>query len=86
MPDVAGPMTHRIQINDSARRRIVRILIELQTNTGCVTAEQNEIDSVSLLVCAPNRERISRLNFTLLSRCYETIRQILLSSLIQSLT
>jgi len=40
------------------------MLVELQVNTGRVTAEQNEIDSVSLLMCTSNREWISRLNFT----------------------
>jgi hypothetical protein len=34
MPDVACPVMHRIQLNDFARRRVVRILIELQANTG----------------------------------------------------
>jgi hypothetical protein len=62
MPDVTRPMTHRIQVNDSARNRIVRILIELQTNRGCVTAEQNKIDPDSLLVGASNREGIPSLN------------------------
>ena len=38
------------------------MLIELQANTGRVTAEQNEIDSVSLLMCTPNWKWTSRLN------------------------
>ena len=71
-------MTHGIEANDSARRRIVRILIELQTNTGCATAEQNKIDSPSLLVGAANREGISGLNVARLRRLCESIRQILL--------
>src|SRR5579864_3117906 len=78
MPDVARPMTHRIEVNDSGRRRIVRILIELQTNRGCVTAKQNKIDSSSLLVGASNRERISGLNVARLRPLCESIRQILL--------
>src|ERR1700685_3811907 len=78
MPNVTGPMAYWIQINDPRRRRIVRMLVELQVNTGRVTAEQNEIDSLSLLMCTPNRKRITRLNVTFLRRCCETIRQILL--------
>src|SRR5579863_3228512 len=78
MPDVACPMTHRVQVNDSARRGIVRLLIEIETNTGRVTAEQNKINSVALLVGASNWEGISRLNIAHLRRCCgETIRQIL---------
>ena len=54
------------------------MLVELQTNQGRVTAEQNEIDSVPSLMCAPNRKWISRLNFTFVRRHYETIPQLLL--------
>ena len=79
MPHVTGPMTRGIQINDLRRRRVASISIELQANTGRVTAEQNEINSVSVLMCTPNRERISPLNFTLLRRSGKTVRRILLS-------
>ena len=51
---------------------------EQRTNTGCMTAEQNKVDSHSLLVNASNREGISPLNLAHLRRCCETIRQILL--------
>jgi len=66
MPDVTGPMARRIQINDLAGRRIVSISIELQANTGRMTAEQNEIDSVSLLMCTADGQWVSRLNVTVL--------------------
>ncbi len=49
--------------------RIVRILIELQANTGRVTAEQDEINSVSVLMCTPNGQRISCLNLTFIKGC-----------------
>ena len=78
MPDVAGPMTHWIQINDLRRRRVASISIELEANTGRVTAEQNEINSVSVLMCTAKRQWTSRLNFTHLRRCRETIGRILL--------
>jgi hypothetical protein len=77
MPDVTGPMSHRIQINDPGRNRVLRILIELQANTGRVTAEQNEISSVSVLMCTP-RQWVSRLNFTVLRRSRQAVRLILL--------
>jgi hypothetical protein len=54
MPYVACPMAHRIEVNDFAWRGICSILIKLQMNTGCMTAEQNKIDSSSLLVSASN--------------------------------
>ena len=79
MPHVTGPMTRGIQINDLRRRRVACISIELQANTRRVTTEQNEINSVSVLMCAPNRQRISRFNFTLLRRSGKTVRRILLS-------
>jgi hypothetical protein len=71
-------MTHRIQVDGSIRRRIVGILVELKTNTGCVTAEQDKIDSASLLVGAANREGISRQNAAHLGRGREIICRILL--------
>ncbi len=43
-----------------------------------MAAEQNEIDSVTLLVCTPDRKWIARLNITFLGRSYETVRQFLL--------
>jgi hypothetical protein len=52
------------------------MLVQLQANTGCVTAEQNETDSVSLLMRTANWKRSSRLNFTFLRRRRETIRRI----------
>src|SRR4051812_34637229 len=78
MPNVTGPMAYWIQINDSRRRRIISMLVEFQANTSRVTAEQNEIDPVSLLMCTPNGKWIARLNITFLRRRYETIRQFLL--------
>src|SRR5438105_5169965 len=53
MPDVAGPMTRRIQINAPCRMRVVGILIEFQVNSRCVAAEQDKIDSVSGLARPP---------------------------------
>jgi hypothetical protein len=46
-------MARPIQINNLGWRRIVGILIQLQANTGRVTTEQNEINSVSALMCTP---------------------------------
>src|SRR5579864_7486587 len=60
MPDVTCAMACRIQINDLARRRIVSVPIELKTNPGRVTAEQNEIDSISVLMRTANRQWVSR--------------------------
>ena len=70
-------MTHGIEVNNSARRRIVGMLIKLQTNSRCVTAEQNKINPISLLVGASNRQRVPRLNLADLRRCSEITRQIL---------
>src|SRR5579863_3196548 len=78
VPNVTGPMAYWIQINDPRRRRIIRILVEFQANPRRMTAEQNEIDSVTLLMCTPDGKWIARLNITFLRRLYETIRQILL--------
>src|SRR6202142_4688741 len=77
MPNVTCPMTNWIQFNDPRRRRIIRIFVKFQANACRVAAEQNEIDSVSLLMCTPNRKWITRLNITLFRRFYETIRQFL---------
>jgi hypothetical protein len=62
-------MTCRTQINDLGWTRIASILIELQANTGRVTAEQNEINSVSVLMCTPNGQWISCLNLAFLKGC-----------------
>src|SRR5580658_1510444 len=78
VPNVTGAMTQWIQDNDPGWGRIVGMLVELQANTGRVTAEQNEADSVSLLMWTPDRKWRSRLNVTFLKRRYGTIRQILL--------
>src|SRR5580658_7800043 len=78
VPNVTGPMTLWIQINDPRWRRIVRMLIELQANRGRVTAKQNETDSVTLLMWTPHRKWSPRLNFTFFRRFCETIRGILL--------
>jgi len=79
MPDVTGPMTHRIQINAPGRTRVVRILIEFQVNTGRVAAEQDKLDSVTGLVRAPDGQRISRQNLTLHESQLESVRFILFS-------
>lgn len=50
--------------------------IELEANTGCVTAEQNKIDAPTLFVGASNREGILSLYLALSRRC-ENIRRIL---------
>ena len=73
-PNVASPITDWIEINDSARRRIVGIPVKLQANTGRVTADQNETDSVSLLMRTTNRKRRSRLDVAFIRRCRETMR------------
>src|SRR5579859_1299738 len=72
MPNVTGPMTYWIQINDPRRRIIIRILVEFQANPCCVTAEQNEIDSVTLLMRTPDGKWIARLDITFLRRRCET--------------
>ena len=77
MPDLTGPMSHGIQINDLARRSVAWILIELRADTGGVTAEHSEINPVSVLMCTP-RLWISRLHVTLLRRCCNAVRPILL--------
>ena len=56
VPNVASSMTHWIQLNDPRRRRIIRLLVEFQANTGRVAAKQYEIDSISLLLSTPNRK------------------------------
>src|ERR1700728_3715537 len=76
VPDVTGPMTNRIQIDDPGRRRIVRMRVELQANTRRVAAEQNKIDAVSHVMGTADRERTSDLNLILLRRCRETAGQI----------
>jgi hypothetical protein len=78
MPNVTGPMAYWIQVNDPRRRRIIRMFVKFQANTCRVTAKQNEIDSVSLLMSTPNREWIARLDITFLRRCYEIVRRFLL--------
>src|SRR5215475_6429664 len=77
MPDVTGPVTHRIEINDPGGGRVIRVLIELKAHPGGVTAEQGKIDALSVLVCAP-RQWIPRLNFTVLRRSSKAVPRTLL--------
>src|SRR5579871_4688373 len=77
MPDVTSPMTRGIQINAPGRMRVTRILIEFQVNTRRVAAEQDKINSVSGLMRASNRQRVSRQNLTLQERPLQRVRSIL---------
>jgi 3-deoxy-D-arabino-heptulosonate 7-phosphate (DAHP) synthase len=77
VPNVTGPMADWIQINDPSGGTVIGVLIELKVHPGRVAAEQNEIDSVSLLMGTSNRKWISRLNFTSVRRSYQIIHGIL---------
>src|SRR5579872_2328929 len=64
VPNIASAMARRIQMNRLAGRRIVSRVVELQVNTGRVSAEQNKINSVSLLMRTADGQWISHLNIT----------------------
>jgi len=71
-------MKRGIEVNDSRGRRIIRMLVELQPNTGRVAAQQNEVDPFSLLMRSPDRKRTSRLDVANRTRCEQSAHRICL--------
>src|SRR5215469_6792311 len=53
MPDVTGPMADWIQVNHPGGGAVIRVLIELESHFGRVTAEQSKIDAISPRVRTP---------------------------------
>jgi hypothetical protein len=77
LPTFPHPRLRRRADIDLSRCATLTTSLVQKIGQTSVTAEQNEIDSVSLLMRSADRDATSRLNFTRLRRSHDTIHRIL---------
>ena len=75
VPDVAGAVVRRIQIDDPGGLRVFGMVEELQPNAAGVTAENSEIHP-SLRILGSQRQRRARPNVGMLGNVREIILQV----------